>query len=507
MVGRWRLPVTLPRSAIQLLVAAVECFGDGLFVDEIAGLLEATDQAGEAIIENLRATGCAAPISMFVNAAYSGMRSASSGLLPAQLVMDVLQHHKIRRYRQDDDRARAAALWNARPVRGRGLLFAAVEVINPRQAEDRAITLELLNAARRARGYHLQLATLNAIHRMPRPLAEHDPALYEAVRGSLAELPAPQSWGLSTTFVECLAAFELIEPTRTVADITDEIDEILIAPSSHGMDERAYTVWSNQFEDEVLVGPVCEAVSSLTPAARVRLLTMAVRGRPAYGWFGETLIRALVDEADPDDAEVIDALTGPATSLDLNTPGTQEAIGFHVAAVVALATFTQQLPPVDPGALPRVWHVMAELLHEAARRQLGLTTSGADDLTVRRWAELHDDHPGSAVDVLFSLAHADTLGSSAAGGPYVILADSAPHEVRRLLEWGLRHPEQILEAALFIGDPRGQLRFVIQELGRFGGDDTAALLELWVADPHLGRSAVETIRCLRSMPSHGAPKA
>ncbi len=33
---------------------------------------------------------------------------------------------------------------------------------------------------------------------------------------------------------------------------------------------------------------------------------------------------------------------------------------------------------------------------------------------------------------------------------------------------------EIPEAALFIGDPHAQLRFVIRELGRLGDDDTAA---------------------------------
>lgn len=507
VVGRWHLPATLPRSATQLLVAATECLDDGLFVDDINTLLEATDQAGAAIMEDLRAGGCTAPISMFVASAYSGTRSMSSGLLPAQLVMDVLEYHKIRRYSREDGRALAADLWHARPGRGRGLLYAAVQVINPMQAEDRAITLELLHAAWHAGGYHLRLATLTAIHGMPRPLAEHDPALYEAVRRFLDDLPSPQHLGLSGALVECLAGFELIEPARTIADVTDEIEELLAAPPAHDMDERAYTVWSNQFEDEVLVGPVCEAVTSLALAARVRLLTMAVRGRPAYGWFGALLIRTLADEADPDDAEVIDALTGPATTLDLNSPGTQEAIGFHTAAVVTLAHCTERLPPVDRGAFPRVWRLADELLHDAARRQLGLTPPGDDDRTASRWAELHNDHAGSAVNVLYSLVHAHSVESSTHHSPYVILAASAPTEVRRLLEWGLRHPEQIPEAAHLRGDPHGRQRFVIQELGRLGDDDTAALLEPWAADPDLGKSAVEEIRRLRTAPPHGDAKA
>ncbi len=502
-VGQWRLPAELLRTATQLLVAATECMDEGLFVDDVTALLEATDQASEAIMEDLRAGGCTAPISMFVASAYSGTRSVSSGLLPAQLVMGVLEYHKIRRYGRADGRALAAALWNARPGRGRGLLFAAVQVIDPTQAEDRAITLKLLNAAWHAGGYHLRLATLNAIHGMPRPLAEHDPALYEAVRHFLDDLPSPRSLGLSSTLVECLAAFKLIEPTRSIADITDEIDELLAAPPTHDVDERAYTVWSNQFEDEVLVGPVCEAVTSLAPSARVRLLTMAVRGRPVYGWFGEILVESLADEAESD-TEVIDALMGPATTLDLTSPFTQDAIGFHVAAVVALAKFTEQLPLGDTEALPRVWRLINELLHDAARRQLGLTPSGDDELTASRWAELHADHAGNVVDVLYSLAHANTIKPSASVNSYMVLAAYAPAEVRRLLEWGLRHPEQIPEAALFIGGPHARLRFVIRELGRLGDDDTAALLEPWAADPDLGKSAVDEIRRLRSVPSHGA---
>jgi hypothetical protein len=507
VVGRWHLPVTLPQSATQLLVAATECFDGGLFVNDITTLLEVTDQAGASIIEDLRAAGCTAPISMFVASAYSGTRSMSSGLLPAQLVMDVLGYHKIRRYSREDGRALAADLWNARPGRGWGLLFAAVHVIDPMQAEDRAIILELLDAAWRAGGYHLRLATLNAIHGMPHPLAEHDPALYEAVRRFLDDLPSPQSLGLSSTLFECLAAFDLIEPTRSIADVTDEIEELLAAPPAHDMDERAYTVWSNQFEAEALVGPVCDAVTSLAPAVRVRLLTMAVRGRPAYGWFGASLIRALSDEADPDDGEAIDALTGPATTLDLSSPFVQEAIGFHVAAVVVLARFTEQLPPADTGALPRVWRLVDELLHDGARRQLSLPPSGDDDRTASRWAELYNDHAGSAVNVLYSLVHAHSVESSTHHNPYVILAASAPIEVRQLLEWGLRHPEQIPDAALSMGDPHGRLRFVIRELGQLGDDDTAALLEPWAADPDVGKSAVEEIRRLRSTPPHGDVEA
>jgi hypothetical protein len=502
IVGQWRLPRELSRAATHLLVAASYCFEHGLFVDEVAALLEATDQAGETIMDSLRAESCTNPVSLFVASAYAGMRDRKSGPLPAQLVMEVLEGHKIGRSLRRQPCALAAQLVNSGRAHGRGLLYAAVQVLDVEQPEDRAITLQLIDSAWHAGAYHLKLETLNAIYRMPRSLAEHDAPLYEAVRQFLSELPAPRSLGLSGSLVDCLAAFGLVEPTLTVEEITASIDELLAAPSSHDVDELAYTVWSNQFEAEFLVGPVYEAVAELAPAKRVRLLTMAIRGRPDFGLFDASLIQSLIDEADSTDVEVVDALTGPATTIDLNSPCPQDAVGFHVAAIVALARLGERLPPVDDPAFPRAWRLVDELLHDAVARDLNLASSLDEDKVADYWGRLRNDHPGEAVCVLHSLVDAESM---VAGGlddsPYKMLVDSAPNQVRQLFEWGLRHPVDVPTAALFVGGPHSGLTFIIRQLGHLGDEDTAALLEAWAGDPDLGKVAVEEIRRLRSTPS------
>jgi len=194
-----------------------------------------------------------------------------------------------------------------------------------------------------------------------------------------------------------------------------------------------------------------------------------------------------------DDSEAIGVLQHEATHLDTDSGVPQDTVAAHLAAVIGLAAFTHQLPEADETAagLPRAWRLVDELLFALSREDPG----ELEDVGRRCWPELLGPEAPTAVDVVYNLSSARSYISPEETSAYHRLASQFPDQLRRLLEWGLIHPTEVLSSTrLAHGAERS--RFVIQELGRLGDARTVDLLRPWVGDPALGDAAVEALRRL-----------
>jgi hypothetical protein len=470
----------------SLLVAAVRCLDHGLFLEDTAALLEVTDDLVEQTVAMLRASGIRNPITAVVASTY-GIPRLGEGMLPASLIADALQFHSRWPGRERGDVAASAALYSSKHGRRWGVLHVALELTDAERSADRALFPELLAAAWSAGGYHLRLLALDTARYMGGAI--RGTAEFDLVRDFLSQIESSH-WGLNSVLAEALATFDGIEAISSLAGIQDEIAEVLAAPPSTEADMAAYRIFSSQFENERILGPYCEAIDCLSEEDRRRLLTMAARGRSEHSMFGDTLIAELTQAARSDDLEIFEVLRHEAVRLDSESGFPQDAVAVHVLAVQGLAIFTAQLPDPDPG-LPRAWRLTDELILALARgNERELHDAGA-----RCWPELLSSEAGAAVDVLYNVAHAHGTVQGATS-TYKMLTEAFPDQVRELLAWGLAHPDMLIRTTR-ASARRDHQQFIIRELGRLGSRATSALLEPWVADPHLGDEAATAIRELR----------
>ena len=482
----WRLTGSLNPLSRSLLAATARCLDYGLFIEEMAGLLEATDDRVEAAVAALREAGFQAPISAAVASTY-GIPRRGEEMLPASIVIETMEHHSRWPGRERGNVPVAAELLRTSHRRGWGLLYLAFHMCDGERPADCAVFPGLLEAAWSVRGYHLQLQALDTARYMRRHL--EDTPEYGRVKDFLLVCET-SGLGLNTMLGEALAAYDAIEPTTTLTDIRSRISEVLAAPVSAEVDAAAYGIFSWQFEPQDIVGPYFEAIEGLAPDDRRRLLIKAARGRPSYGSASDTIIDELVKMATPGDTDIREVLGLEAGRLDTESISPQEAVAVHVLAVQGMGIFGAHLPAQDT-SLPAAWRRVDELVLALARgREPEIHEAGA-----RNWPVLLNEEAGSAIDVLLRMSRAyGTLDGDSTS--YLRLTDAFPDEVRRLLEWGINHLDLITRTTP-LSSYTVHAPFIIRELGRLGIRETAHLLEPWLADPQFGDEAASAIRRLR----------
>lgn len=485
---RWHLAEPLDVFSRGLIVAAARCVDYGLFIEDIAALLQVTDQKIDHVVAVLRAEGFKTPLSAVVGSTYGIFRHTDE-MLPASMIADALQFHSRWPGRERGNVASATELFQSSYRHGWGLLHTALQVVDAEHSTDRVLFPELLTAAWSAGGYHLRLHALDTARYMAGPLQGSEQ--FDHVKDFLSQIE-PSDWALNSLLMEVLAAYDGIEPLNSLAGIRNEIDEVLAAPPSNDSDSAAFRIFSSQFEDHRVLGPYYEAIETLDEQDRRRLLTMAVRGRSEYSMFGDTLLAELTQLARPEDLEILESLQLEAAQLRTDSGMAQESVGIHVLAVQGLSIFSAPLPAPGPG-LPPAWQLIDQLILALANGdERELRAAGA-----RCWPELLSSAAGTAIDALYNIAHAHGIVLRAGTtSTYGSLTAAFPVETHDLMAWGLAHPDSVVATS-----PLSHLdthhRFIINELGRLGTPATATLLEPWVADPHLGDTAAAAIRELR----------
>ena len=503
--GHWRMPG--PRSAreVALLEAAGRCLHHGLFVTEVAALLDATDARCAAELRRLREDGSKAPVSAVIAASYSHVWSASNrtDCLPASLLIAASQHHQWTDQPCPVPGAVAMVLQaTGQPPRW-GRLYLALTLANPDDSDDVARLPSLIQAAWQAKGVHLRLKALDTVHRVGRRLDEQTRARLVEV---LESFDVSGNIMLSTIKVEALAACDAIEPISTLDQIRAEIAAVLAEPANPLAWSAASGIYNKQFEEEDIVGPYSHAVDELDDRRKLQLCVMAARSDPlgvdplssGNAWPCWVLLD-IADRAEmTDDAgrEVLRQAAAVIAPVTGSIRMSQEAVQAHLEGLRGWARIAGALPDPDgtDGDIGwRAWRLVDDLIFRLERDD-----PAAGEEAARCWQELRGRCAPAAVDVLFMVRSANVLGSYAhpAAAPYERLISAYPDQVRALLQWGLPNRARLVPTIERLGLDRDLPNYMIGELGRVGNADTVALLHAYLPDPDLGPVAVEAIRTI-----------
>lgn len=493
--GRWRVPVSRSVAQQALLQAAGVCLTDGLLVEEVGRLLDATDTLCRNQMRQLQDAGHRYAITTVIRATYGGFTYAADvelAKLPASVVMDYCDHWRWRRNRALPEDSSAQRLWEATvaPRHAWGRLTAALLMLDTRRPEDMALMPDLVAAAWVAGGYHTRLAALTAAHDNAGGADETVAARMRDVLDGLGF----DNIMLNSLLFEALAAYGGVEAMNTAEGIEQQIRDVLAEQDSPDAWTAAYGIVSMIFEDEAIHGPYGEVLAELDDAAALQLYTMAARSQP-HPFHHDWLMASIVERLEFADDATRAVVAAATQSIDWDSPFRHETIAAHLIAVRGWAQLAEQLPPADipPGDLPcGAWRLVDELLFH--------TFAGRDphaELADTLWGQLLDLYLPATVDVLTHLRSAEGMGYAAFGhGPYRSLLETWPDQCRQVLEWGITHPDRIV-SRFARGPVPGRSQHLLEGLTLVGDEDTVAVLRDLVQDPEIGVDVVAAIRAIR----------
>lgn len=487
--GRWEPQIPWTPIEQAMLVVAGQALLQRRFVDEVCELVDCTDAVCLHNSRLLKADGFDSPISMVVANTYSQIRPADGRGLAASYVVTAFElTSMMRRFRPDGPPAglarRFAAAQGSYPW---GRLYLASLSVDPRDPQDQADFASLLRRAWDAGGYHLQLGALRAAEFFAGSDEPYRTEILDVVKGFQAT-----HWGLQNSIIEVLSRFGEIDRGLTAEDLREEIREVLAHSDASEACQAAAGIVSNQFEDENIVGPYCEAIAGLTSAEKVRLLTMAASGSDitksmSLDWTLDEL-SALVPTGD----RFLDGMAKATFGAFLNGPPSDsvmpaEATNASLAAIRGWAKFDNALPLAtdELNHEERNWRLVAGLLLDLER----------DDLVgdpAEAWRQLHEDRHNTilTLSTLEGAAYRSAFDGRRPALHHLYEAYTA--ELRHLLEWALDHLELVP-----VQDVRrhgGPDHFVIRALGHVGDLGTAERLRVHTLDPAAGTTAVAAIR-------------
>jgi hypothetical protein len=491
---RWRTAAPRsPRQQALLHVAAVG-LAEGRFIPETAVLFDVTDHVCATAIGRLREGGHRWPIHAVTRATcafftYGPEREAEK--LPASVILTTCQHDALHRWHHPEATARATAMWDATVTPPRWTrVTAALLLVHTRSREDLALLPELLSAAWAAGGYHLRLEALTVV-------TEKASVVDEATTSRLRELLEdcnPNNIMLNGTWFDAMAAYDVIEPANSAADIQVQIDAVLADPDNPDACAAARGLVGMLFENQAVLGPYAEVILGLDDARALQLYVMAARAdaTPFNSDWIMTQIVARLDHAGDAAREVVRAA---ATTLEWDGLMAHEAVIAHLAALHGWAQLADRLPPPDATAgdlARRAWRLVDELIFDLLR---GAPARAAE--SGQRWAELLYLCAPAAVDVLSHLRSASSWHSLDGPPAYARLRDAYPDEVRRLLVWGVGHRDRIV-ATLPAGPLEHRVRALLADLAELGTAETASALQVHALDPEIGPAVVVTIRAIEA---------
>jgi hypothetical protein len=297
-----------------------------------------------------------------------------------------------------------------------------------------------------------------------------------------------------------MTSYGMTEAIRTEADIEAEIDTVLAARDDPDACSSAYGIIMSQFEEEDIIGRYASVLHNLDPNARRRLILMAARAIPDSDFiamFDDWIIEQVADLITVGDVQAAEALRDLCSyPAQRQTVSVQETISVHLQALRGWSKVADHLPPsippVDGGddfhtADRQAWSLVDELVFGQLHGEADPTRAALI------WAGLLDEYPSAAVDVIWRVYDSDRLRSK--GRIHHRLLQEYPDEVRRLLEWGLTHPQAISSAFRDGPDDRRD-NYIIHTLGQVGTASTATLLRGYAIDPVRGEAAVAAVQSI-----------
>lgn len=491
-----------------LLAAAGACLPSGLFRNEIAALMDASDIAIRTAIDALRENGDPSPTNEVIGSTFQPFAriDTAAGIVAAAVgfpyaVKETVPVSVSTLWMGNPDcygRMYLAALLSGR-VSGRGPL-----------AEDAENLPQLIEAGLALGGYHLRIELLTAAQRAA-------PYLSGAAQQKMLEVlnsVTPTEWATNNLVIEALASYGAIKPDTSLEDITGLIAEALTDQGDDQNRQVAKEIVGRIHEDEQILGPYSTAIESLPEDERLILFAMAVlAGDETEKGDGYQVTRTnSLHNSDYVLRELADAETLPtgiaAEALRRAAGYTPGQFGFFQSEILAhlhglrgWARVSQSLPAVDSQDLTDpmafAWRMADELLSILLRNE---ESSRAEEI----WNHLIAEFPMEAAIVLKGIQSTEGLASSFGDilgsarnrfVPHEMLLTAYPDPMRRLAEWSLTHRDQF--PPMHRRGPFGVDIYSVRTLGLVGTAETADLLrQHYVLDPDLGVEAVKAKRAI-----------
>jgi hypothetical protein len=493
--GHWESTPARTDTEQAMLIAAALCLADGVFIPEVAALLDATDARCAREMRRLREDGYRTAISAVVHSTYTqaATRVDSRDTLAASVVLRTCEFLGVRwRGSQSHGAHHAVAtrMLTATMTAPRwGRLMAALHLIHPDTTTDLQALPDLLQAAWDENGYHLRVQALMTVTDVARTL---DDITRQRMLDVLRSFEVRDNIMLSSALVDALAAYGDIEPVASLDDIRADIAAVLADPDNPLAAEAAERIIGLQFDNDSVFGPYWDAVAELRDEQRVALCMLALR-QDKTPFHVDWMVAQLADHAEPLSGDELAVLQRHAADVDLDVPMAHEPMSAHVQALRAWARISAQ-PPEPPSTdgdlMKHAWRLVDTLLFALFRGQV--TPAQQAD---RVWEELLDLCPAQAALALYHLQSGDVLrahlNEPTAFGQ---LLAAHPDRVRQVLEWALANRDNFGNGFETRVSPDWRDRFVVNTLGQVGTRDTTELLREYLTDPDLGQAAVEAIR-------------
>lgn len=488
----------LSMSGSAILAAASKLLPSGRFLNEALALFDATDRALHRAAHAAERDGRhPLPPSALVSAIV-GIRT-DRRQIPAAILIEGCSHARY------DFRFRARSF---EPVNV-GVLEPLIQDIQPQSYSRLYFLCHLLEAAEATNvvhlvpimlqkcwdsgAYHLRLQGLETTQHFCR---EASGPVREEIIELLDGFDVQYNIILSSTLVEVLSSYGVIEPPGSTEAILNEIHTLLNATPNEEAYQLAHGIYSSQFED-VVAAPYCEAIAALSDDERLQLLTLAAQGA-RDSFFVDTILHTLLQARDPRSL--------PAFEHWVRRPKQgfmpQEETACYSLAIQGLA-YLQASPPSQSEPAndnEAAWQCYGQLIFWLFRP--GISSTQIAEHCTPIWNRLLGPLSRAAADPLYQLAHAWSLSSTESSkgedtNSHRRIVKTFPDEVRRLLENALGQIDSL--TSIYHHLDQSQLaQYVLEILGTVGNEATISRLAEYVEDPRLGRSALQAIKSLRN---------
>jgi hypothetical protein len=487
-----RLTSRIPWSDFEMaiLTSIGRVLADGILLKEVVDLLDETDAACFRAARRRFGDGKQLSSSALVAELYVFHGSRKTDLGVQFVVQGCQQGRLVGRPSIRVDADISSLMKAASSTRYGVLNLLCLMFLNlvGRTSPEVGLLPKLLRLTWESGAYHLRLEGLHVTHLFASQLADSTRA---EVKGFLASFET-KDLGLSTSLIETMARYEMIEPIVSIGQVRDEIANCLSQPEDSEARQAAYSIVTNQLE-ELLSDEYFLGVEELDRADKVTLWTMAALGAPSYGFATDWILGQLLKW---NDLATLPAFERWATSLDTSNPFAQGATLCYVRGVIGCAQF-RDIPPqlaIKSDNNWLAWQHYGEIIFWLNRASI--TSTEVESRCEPVWATLHDRLLLAAVDPLFRFEQAGRTATDDSGTMHLQLARRFPGQLRRILEAALPRAQEFTSLFQY-RDSGAVTRRLISLLGAVGDERTVALVEPYTGDPGLGASAIAAVRQLR----------
>ncbi len=486
-----------------LLAAVGAVMLEGLFVQEVVALLDATDEACRRSADIQATLGKRPDVSAIVSAVQTGLGGANTSIAAKILQEASERAHIDLGFRHNKGAAKISAKEVATLIAGANryshgrLLLACSMLGSTINMEAAALIPEFLKLSWKSNAYHVQLKGLMTTQRFA-SVVDGDP-LHDEIVIALNSIDTTKIDIMrSTIVVDAMDAYGMLKSPVDAGQVKSDIKEIFQSAPTDEQRKRAYEIVTAQFE-EIVSEAHRAAIDELDHKKRTELYTIAALSTPPDGFWNAWLLRQLINA---EDRRTLPAFEVWATRLDVEAPYIQGVGSCYALAMEGSAQFMESPPQlkIRKSQDTEAWQHFGAIIFWLHRTEIS-----EDEIIAHctpLWRQLITDLTPAASDALYWLTQPEMAVLS--DGKLILpqLIDKFREELRTILEWSLVNRQSLTSlfenrgCGSLIPRPGGISDYIINKLGDTGNACTVELLRTYADDPVLGSTAINSIRKL-----------